>query len=163
MNISMKPDFLSIIISRKDIEAGDISGALSSLMQLLNPEAAIRYCEKVDIGVHGYDDDPRELNEFPEVRDFINRLDEKFPYWCYFLSKRAGGLGFIFSCFCPPYLTPESREGIWLESIGEYLMRRGFPAMNHLCEAAGCSESEIERMTNRVMEYITTAVDRSEP
>lgn len=163
MNISTQPDFLIIVISRKEIEAGDIGSTASVLAKLLNPEAALKYCERVDIGVHGYDDDPRELNEFPEVRDFINKLDDKFPYWCYFLSKRAGGLGFIFSCFCPPYLTPESREEIWLESIVEYLMRRGFPAMNHLCVAAGCSESEIERMTNRVMEYIATGVDRSEP
>lgn len=163
MNISTQPDFLIIVISRKEIEAGDIGSTASVLAKLLNPEAALKYCERVDIGVHGYDDDPRELNEFPEVRDFINKLDDKFPYWCYFLSKRAGGLGFIFSCFCPPYLTPDSREEIWLESIVEYLMRRGFPAMNHLCVAAGCSESEIERMTNRVMEYIATGVDRSEP
>jgi hypothetical protein len=35
--------------------------------------------------------------------------------------------------------------------------------MNHISVAAGCSESEIERMTNRVMEYITTGVDKSEP
>jgi len=35
--------------------------------------------------------------------------------------------------------------------------------VNHICMVAGCSESEIERITNRVMEYITTGVDRSEP
>jgi hypothetical protein len=115
------------------------------------------------IGIHGYDDDPRELNELPEVRDFINKLDARFPYWCYFLSKSATGLLFILSCFCPPYLTPEARDRIWLENILGYLTSRGFPAMNHICMVAGCSESEIEGITNRVMEYITTGVDRSEP
>ena len=60
MTIRAQPDFCSIVISRRDIQQGDISSTLSSLKQLLNPEAAIRYCEKVDIGVHGYDDDPPE-------------------------------------------------------------------------------------------------------
>lgn len=161
MTSGTQPDFLSIAISRKDIEAGDISGTLSVLAKLLSPDAALRYCEKVDVGVYGYDDFAGELNELPEIRDFVNKLDAAFPYWCYFLSKRATGLGFILSCFCPPYLAPESRDRIWLESIGEYLIRRGFPAMNQLCKATGCSESEIERMTNRVMEYITNGPDRS--
>jgi len=156
-------DFLNIVISREDIEAGDIGSTVSVLEKLLNPEVALKYCEMVDIAVYGYDDDPRELNELPEVRDFVYKLDAEFPYWCYFLSKRRTGLMFILSCFCPPHLTPESRDRIWLEKIGEYLTRRGFPAMNHICEAAGCSESEIERMTNRLMEYITTGVDRSKP
>jgi hypothetical protein len=163
MTSGTEPDSLSFVISREDIETGNISTTVLLLEKLLNPDAALKYCEKVDIGVYGYDDDPRELNELPEVRDFIYKLDEKFPYWCYFLSKRATGLMFILSCFCPPYLTPESRDRIWLKSIGEYLTRRGFPAMNHISVAAGCSESEIERMTNRVMEYITTGVDKSEP
>jgi len=163
MSVGTQPDFLSIVISRDDIEAGDISSTVSVLAKLLDPDAALKYCEKVDIGVYGYDDDPRELNELPEVRDFINRLDAEFPYWCYYLSKRALGLGFIFSCFCPPFLTPQARERVWLERIGGYLTKRGFPAMNHISVAAGCSEAEIERMTNRVMKYITDGPDMSEP
>jgi hypothetical protein len=162
MTTGTAPDFINVVLSREDIEAGGISGSLSVLKQLLNPDAAVRYCEKVDVGVYGYDDDPRELNEFPEVRDFIYKLDEEFPYWCYFLSKRGTGLLFILSCFCTPYLSPEVRDKIWAERIGEYLTRRGFPAMNRLCEAMGCSKAEIERMTNRVVEYIRTGPDKSE-
>jgi hypothetical protein len=71
MTSGTQPDFLSIVISREDIEAGDISSTVSCLKQLLNPEATIRYCEKVDIGVYGYDDYAGELNELPEIRDFV--------------------------------------------------------------------------------------------
>jgi len=163
MNISTQPDFLSIVISCEDIEAGDISSTVSVLAKLLNPDAALKYCEKVDISVHGYDDYAGELNELPEIRNFVYKLDAEFPYWCYFLSKRALGLGFIFSCFCPPFLPPKVRERVWPERIGGYLTKRGFPAMSQLCTAAGCSEAEIERITNRVMKYITDGPDRSEP
>lgn len=163
MTTGTQPDFLSIVITRRDIQHGDMSGTVSSLKKLLNPEAAIRYCEKVDIGVYGYDDYVGELNELPEIRDFVCKLDAEFPYWCYFISKRALGLGFIFSCFCPPFLPREARERVWLERIVGYLTKRGFPAMNHLCKTAGCSDAEIERMTNRVMKYIADGPDRSEP
>jgi len=163
MNIGTQPDFLSIAISRKDIETADNSRTVSLLATLLNPEAALKYCEKVDIGVYGYDDYVGELNELPEIRDFVYKLDAEFPYWCYFLSKRALGLGFIFSCFCPPFLPSEARERVWLERIVRYLTKRGFPAMNRLCKTAGCSDAEIERMTNRVTKYIADGPDRSEP
>jgi hypothetical protein len=162
MSVSDQPDFLTIVISRLDIESGDISETLSVLSKLLEPGVALRFCEKVDIGVHGYDEDARELNELQEVRDFVNKLDDKFPYWCYFLSKRGSGLMFILSCFCPPYLTLEARDRIWTEKIAEYLTRRGFPALNHLCGELGCSESEVRRLTDRVTEYIIRGVDRSE-
>ena len=162
MSVGAQPDFVTIVISRKDIEAGDVSGTLSALSKFLNPEAALVYCEKLDIGVHGYDDDPRELNEVQDVRDFVYKLDAEFPYWCYFLSKRTSGLMFILSCFCAPFVVPEVRDRIWRDQIADYLTRRGFPAMNHLGETIGCSETEIERMTQRVMDYILTGIDRSE-
>jgi hypothetical protein len=162
MSLGQQPDFLTIVISRLDIESGETSETLSVLSKLLNPDAALRYYEKVDICVHGYDEDPRELCDLPEVREFVYKLDENFPYWCYFLSKRTPGLMFIFSCFCPPHLTPEARDRIWRETIAEYLTRRGFPGLNHICGTIGCSLSEIQRLTDRVIEYILNGIDHSE-
>jgi len=49
--------FFGIVISREDVEAGDISGTASVLAKLLNPDAALMYCEKVDFSVLGYGDD----------------------------------------------------------------------------------------------------------
>lgn len=157
----MECDFLSVVISRQQVEAGDISEPLSVLRKLLNKNDAIQLCERVDIGVYGYDDDPRELYEIPEVREFVSKLDSEFPYWLYFLTKRGLGLMFILSCFCPPFLTPEAKERIWNERITDYLMKRGFPAMNHVCEFVGCSEAEIERLSDRVTEYILNGRDLS--
>jgi hypothetical protein len=60
-------------ISRQEVESGDTS-VLSVLLRLLDKESAIQYREMVDIAVYGYDDDPRELYDVPEVQDFINKL-----------------------------------------------------------------------------------------
>jgi hypothetical protein len=155
-------DFLTIVISREQVDAGDISEPLSVLRQLLNREAAIKFCERVEIGVAGFDDDPRELYEIEEVRSLVHKLDSEFPYWLYFLTKRGTGLSFILSCFCPPFLTQEARASIWNERIADYLSKRGFPALNHVCEAAGCSEEEIKRLTDRSTEYVLNGSDVSE-
>jgi hypothetical protein len=61
-----------------------------------------------------------------------------------------------------PYLAPEARDQIEGEEIAEYLTKRGFPAMNALCEATGCCAAEVEQLTDRVMEYIISGPDRSE-
>jgi hypothetical protein len=155
-------DFLTVVISRQQVETGNISEPLGVLRQLLNREAAIKFCERVEIGVAGFDDDPRELYEIEEVRSFVYKLDSEFPYWLYFLTKRGTGLSFIMSCFCPPFLTPEAQTAIWNERIADYLSKRGFPALNHVCEAAGCSEEEIKRLTDRSAEYVLNGPDVSE-
>lgn len=158
----MEIDFLSVVIGREQVEAGDIREPLSVLRKLLTRDAANQFCERVDIGVAGYDEDPRELYEIPEVRDFIYKLDEEFPYWLYFLTKQGLGLMFVLSCFCPPFLTPEAQQRIWKDRIADYLTRRGFPAMNEICELAECSEAEINRLSDRAIEYVRNGRDVSE-
>jgi len=161
-------DSLFVIISRDDIEAADITAPLNTLSRLLDRDVALRFREGVDIGIHGYDSDVRELYEIPEVRDYIRKLDEKFPYWCYFLSTKARGLAWVVSCFCPPHLTPKTKAEIWPKRIGDYLERRGFPAMNRMCEITGVSESEIQKMSERILGYFftgpeTPSGDKSSP
>ena len=36
--------------------------------------------------ISGYDDDPRELYQIPEVVSFIKDLNSKLPFWLYFVN-----------------------------------------------------------------------------
>ena len=36
--------------------------------------------------ISGYDDDPRELYQIPEVVSFIKDLKSKLPFWLYFVN-----------------------------------------------------------------------------
>lgn len=110
--------------------------------------------ERVDIAFYGYDDDPRELFEIQEVRQYVSDLDVKFPFWLFFLSKKHLGLQCLLWCNLPPYLTPEGRADIFPRRIGELLTKRWFPAMNHVCNFAGYSEEQVELLTDRAIEYI---------
>jgi hypothetical protein len=156
------PDFIFLVIGRSQIESGDISEPLSVLRRLLDRSAAVRFCEHVDIGVHGFDDDSRELYDIPEVRDFIYRLDKEFPYWLYFLTKRGLGLQFVLFCFLPDCLNPAEQPAIAFNHLTNYLENRGFLAMNNICAFAGCSYQEIERLTDRVMAYVVNGPDKGE-
>jgi hypothetical protein len=146
---------LGVIVSRDEVETLDTGPSLSILRQLTaSPATARRFFERVDIAFHGYDDITLELFEIPEVRDFVHKLDEQFPFWLFFLSKHYLGLQCLLLCFLPPYLTKEGRSEIFPERIERLLTKRWFPAMNHICEYAGFSEQDIERLSDRVLAYI---------
>jgi hypothetical protein len=111
--------------------------------------------ERANVVFHGYDDVTAELFEMSSVRSFVAKLDEQFPYWLYFLSKHHLGLQCIMLCFPPPSLTEKARAELFPERIGDLLTRRWFPAMNHVCAFAGCSEQDIHRLTDRAIAYIS--------
>ena len=156
MGLPESIDPVVVLVSRAEVEANDISSPLKVLRTLTqSPATAREFFERVDIAFHGYDQDSRELFEIPEVRNFVHRLDEQFPFWLFFLSKHHLGLQCLLLCFLPPYLTKQAREDIFPERIDNLLSNRWFPAMNHMCQYVGFSEEEIEKLTERVIAYIT--------
>jgi len=153
------PDFidpLCYVISREQVESSDTADALRFLNGLMTtPKVARSNMERVDIAFHGYDENRWELFEIPEVRNFVYQLDEKFPYWLFFLSKQHLGLQAIMFCFLPPFLTDEAKAEIHPKKLQDLLLKRWFPAMNHVCAFAGVSENELELLTDRAVGYFT--------
>jgi len=152
--VSTGTDILTIVISRVEILEGDIKPTLGVLQQLISdPTIAKHFRERVDISFDGFDNTPEELWEIIEVRDFVNDLDEAFPYWLYFLSKKGFGLYFILKCFLLPHIKPEAQNQINGPRLQEYLLNRGFKAMNYICELTGITEDENAQMTSRFVAY----------
>lgn len=146
---------LIIIVSKDEVLSEDVEPALGTLKRLTeSSEAARLYREKVDIAFQGYDDHPEELFEIPEVRNYVYKLDEQFPFWLYFLSKKHLGLQALLLCFLPPYLKEEAKKEIFPERINDLLTKRWFPALNHIGEFVGMSDHENEAITERTIQYI---------
>jgi hypothetical protein len=78
-------DLLIITGSREEVESGDTTSVLGALRRLLERDMALQLRQRVFFGVLGYDDDPRELFEIPEVRAWIAAVDAEWPYWFFFL------------------------------------------------------------------------------
>lgn len=148
-------DFVNIIVSKDEVLSGNTSSVLNALRSLIaSPEAAMRWREKVDFAIDGYNNVQHELFEIQEVREFVVSIDKDFPFWLFFLSKHTLGLQCIAHCFLPPFLKPEARAQIFPERLNDLLSNRWFPAMNQVCDWVELSEEEIEAMSNRAVEYL---------
>ena len=149
-------DPVIVVISRKEIEAGDTSAVVGTLKTFCSSREKIASSfELLDVVFSGYDGHRDEVFEIPEVRDFVHKLDNEFPFWLYFLRKTGTGLLAIALCFLPPFLTEEAKKTILPARLGDLLMKRWFPAMNQICEIAGFSEDRIERLSDSVADYFT--------
>lgn len=144
-----------IVVSKEEVISRDIQPALTILNRFLEtPELARKYKENIEIAFHGYDDTNWELFEIQPVREYVEKLDNEFPFWLWFLSKNHLGLQCIIHCFLPPFLTDEGKQSVFPDRINTYLNNMGFPAMNHVCEYASGTEAEIMEMTDRAVKYI---------
>lgn len=152
MQVSFAP---IIVVTREDVNSQDTSSVISALNALIkSPEVARMFFEQVDLSFHGYNDTSEELFEIAEVRNYVHALDDKFPFWLYFLSKSGTGLQCIAYCFLPPFLTQAAKAERFPQCLDELLQRRWFPAMNQLCEWTGFSEQQIESLTDRSVKYL---------
>jgi TPR repeat protein len=150
----MDSGFVVLDFDRGDIEAGDTSDVMAVLKQLLERDAATKFCERVDLCCSGYDSDSRELWEIPEVRAFVQKLDQQFPYWCYFLSRNGEGLMWLTYCLYPLALSQDEKQRLWLPAIRKYIEDRGIPQMTAICRYVGCSDQGAVRLTNSAVNYL---------
>ena len=83
----------------------------------------------------------------------MQRLDQEFPFWLFFLTKQGLGLQCIMYCMLPIYTKgappPREVQVAW----GKLLEDRWLPAMNHMCERVGYTTEEVMKLTDRVFEY----------
>jgi len=147
-------DFLLLDFSKTDIEAGNTSDVMQVLIQLLERNAATKFCERLDVCSSEYESDPRELWEIPEVRAFVQKLDREFPYWCYFLSKLGEGLLWMTYCLYPLAVTQDERKRLWPQAIRNYADGRGIPHLTAICRFVGCSDGEAVRLTKNAVDYL---------
>lgn len=141
-----------IVIAREDIEAGNIGRVLEIFSRFLaTSKLMIKNRELLDFSVDGYNDDPRELYEIPQIRKWFEDLNEHFPYWFYFLSKRAKSLRLLATCLCS---FEKASQGISLNSADLLrFIQNSFVGMNEICETIGMSELEIRRLSDDAMSY----------
>ena len=150
-------DHLTIVISRQDVEGRKLASTLEILTTLVRSRESLNeHFERIEIAFHGYDSDNRELFEIQEVREFVAGLNNKFPFWPFFLSKYGCGLQCVLLCLLPPFLTREARQRIFSKRINEIMIHSWFPAMHHMCGLAGMSQSDADSLAERVYRYVTS-------
>jgi len=148
---------LCVVVPRDEVRRQDIQPALSTFKKLLgSPEVARAHKERVDLAFDGYNDDRRGLGEIREVREYVRKLDARFPFWLFFMSKNGLGLQHIISCHLLPYLTDEGKAEHHPKQLERLLVKRWFPAMTIVAEFAELPAKEIEDMTGGFLWYAKT-------
>ena len=110
--------------------------------------------------ISGYDDDPRELYQIPEVVSFIKDLNSKLPFWIYFVNtsdKRF--FSWMIACLCQAMSLDQDEETIYADFNAEAyndLIEYQFSNIVKLMSGLGMGESIQEKVLNGLSENLAT-------
>lgn len=136
---------------------GDTASVLTSLKPFLaTREDAWLYRSQMSLVVDGYNDDPREFVDIPQVRDFLISLEQQWPYWAFFFNLLDDSMKLLGACVC----AADFRGGGAVEIDGRKLadfLQRGFAGMNTIFDRHSSPEAELQAMSLGIMEVIEQA------
>lgn len=157
-----KQELVVIEFSRTDIEANYLDTALARLQVLVdNKEAAEKWEGCATFFFSGWDDDPRETAEIPELRQWFGRLSRAFPYWFHVCEKEGDTVAHVFRLLCTGHIecVNDGVVGWRFEDLQQLsgTMQVLFNHQNALYERLGLPEE----MNQRVSEQIAQILENS--
>ena len=146
-----------LMISRREVEAKDLASVVSRLKVFLaTREDAWRYRGQMTLVVDGYNQDPRELVDIPEVRALLRDLEAAWPYWAYFFNQVDDSIKLLLSCVAGHRFLGRGAVEMDADLVAGALAR-GFDGMNAVFERFGFPEDELERMSKGLVEVLEQA------
>ena len=151
-------DSVILGIHREQIEVFDLESSLSFLRTLVpssDPQFALSYKGGVSLVIGGYDDDPREIFEIPEVCRYLHEIDREWPFWFFFLNPSDGSLKLAGMCLASAVSVSPGKAYILPDNLYRF-MERGFGAVNFLFDHYGFPESDNEALSEVVSQIFAT-------
>lgn len=153
-------DPVIFVITRQQIEAEDLESSLEFLRSLVpsdNPQRIWSLKGRLSLVISGYDADPRELFEIPEVRRYLRSIDEHWPFWLFFLNQVDESIKVVAACLAS---TVEVAPGLaHIDPAGlQRFMERAFSAVNFIFETCGFPESENEVLSRGVEQLFSNSL-----
>ena len=153
-----KDQQIFVVCDSASIAAGDIAEVLSSLKILSGDRPSAMSAEgAVTLVFNGYDNDPRELESIPEVREWFAKLFEAWPYWSFFASRIDQTVPLVLTLLLPGE-TVAGEPGMvgWDFDLDELkpLLFEMFKYQNELIERLGIGEDVNERSSRDFLEAV---------
>ena len=146
-----------LLISRREVEAGDIASVLSRLRPFLaTREDAWLYRGQMTLVVDGYNSDPRELVDILEVRTLLRALESSWPHWAYFFNQVDDSIKLLLSCVGGSRFLGRGAVEMDADLVASAL-GRAFGGMNMVFDRFGFPEDELEKMSNGLVEVLQQA------
>lgn len=150
-----KQELVVIEFSRTDIEANYLDTALARLQVLVDDkEAAEKWEGCATFFFSGWDDDPRETAEIPELRQWFGRLSRAFPYWFHVCEKEGDTVAHVFRLLCSGHVecVKDGVVGWRFEDLRQLsgTMQVLFNHQNALYERLGLPEEMNQRVSEEI-------------
>ena len=120
-NLGQQSDHIVLKISQEAIQNCDTSEYVALLDDATGTVQSFESVfQKYVLLISGYDDDPRELYQIPEVVSFIKDLTSKLPFWLYFINtadKRF--FSWMIACLCQAMSLDEDDQTIYADFNAE--------------------------------------------
>jgi len=159
-DIIVEHDHFLFIIDREEIERLDIANVRDFFDRLRTTRELAAHCQgKVELIFYGFDNDPRELFEIPEVRKFIPVLSSALPELFFFArtGEHSHTLQTFALCLTEVRIqsrTPNENNRIPIEvatdKIAQFLENH-WPGLNELTEWLKMSIEENKRISFAVI------------
>ena len=147
-----------VVCDSAAIAAGDISEVLAALRSLSSDRSSAMSAEgAVTLVFHGYDDDPREIEAVPEVREWFAKLFAAWPYWSFFASRIDQTVPLVLTLLLSGENVPGEPGMVgWSFDLEELrpLLLEMFGHQNELIEKLDIGEDVNERVTRDFLEAV---------
>ncbi len=175
-NTLYKSDIGSYLIDKKGVEELDFKPLEQLLKQLTRTKkSSVQNRNKTFVGFWGYDEDPREIYEIPEIRKWYSHgLEMGFP-WFYLLTTTGYGMAIMTFLLCCANFEIVKKDAqitafrfVDFEDINSW-MCKNLINLNRFTENLGLSDDVnamiSEDVLNLVKQYLdgTLRVDENDP
>lgn len=160
-----------VAFSRDLVTTRNMVKAMAMLKPLLADRETILQLEgSVSLAYTGWDDDPREIWEIPEIRRFMKKLTAQFPYWFWYIRKDDDSFKLLLSVLVSGVRSarPVEPDSPWgktaigfepnIEEI-PVLLRKLFDGLNTLTESHQIPESENEAVSMEINNLVNLMLD----
>lgn len=108
-------DIYILRIDRGAIERGHVESYLREFEKLGRKKMRGR----VIVSFQGYDSDPREIYQIPEVRKWVARIIKHVPHLFYFLSSEGYDIRLVFFCIANIHSHVGDKTNIQMDGVKE--------------------------------------------
>jgi hypothetical protein len=160
-----KRQLLAIEFRRDEVERGDVRrvyGILSGLIE--SREAAEDGEGALTFFFSGWDADPREISDIPEIRRWFVRLTEVFPYWLHFAEKAGETLSNALMLLCQGQTERSTETGLvgWrfadLNEV-EGRLAQLFSAQSRLYQRLELPQAMYDRVADEVRQLLRCSLE----
>jgi hypothetical protein len=154
-----KDQLLVIRIARESVATNDVRPLLDKLARLsATRAAALRWEGKLTFAFDGWDDDPRETAEIPEIRAYFLDVTAEWPFWFHYCEKVGDTVLHVLRLLCRGH-REQVRAGMvgWqFDDPGELSrqMLLLFSYMNVLYDRFDLSDDMNQRITEEVTQLL---------